>query len=304
MSTIPEPGGSAERPEPRLLPLASLLGDLADDASARHDAHTKGIARGPVSGLASLDRALGGVLEPGLHVLHGGPGVGKTAFALQLAATCGCPAMVVQTEMRALEVLRRIIARHTETYLGRLKSGEYAPEQILEKARATAKALPHLALADACDAYASRGWLRANALDVRGRADHVFLVVDSTNTWADSAGGDLTEYDRLGAALDSLRILAGQLGCPVLAIAERNRAGMKEGGLHAAAGNRAFEYSAESVLSLDVDDKDPAPTPDEKPIRLRIAKNRNGSAHGPTHPGLKLAFHGALQRFRELEPVR
>jgi replicative DNA helicase len=300
MSTIPEDGGSAERPEPRLLPLASLLDDLADDASARHDAHTKGIARGPVSGLPSLDRALGGVLEPGLHVLHGGPGVGKSAFALQLAATCGCPSMFVTTEMRPLELLCRAIARHTETYLGRLKSGEYDPDTVLKKASATVQALPQMAIADACDAYAPIPWLRSSALDVRGRAEHVLLILDSTNTWADGAGGDLTEYDRLGAALEALRLLAGRLNCPILAIAERNRISMKEGGLHAAAGNRAFEYSAESVIALDVDDKTPAPSPDEKVIKVGLPKNR----HGPAHPGLKLAFHGALQRFRDLEPVR
>src|SRR5207247_9827457 len=41
------------------------------------------------------------------------------------------------------------------------------------------------------------------------------------------------------------------LQCPVLAIAERNRAKMSVGGLDASAGSRRFEYGAESVLALN-----------------------------------------------------
>ena len=79
-------------PTPRLLPLSALLGEYEDDARSRWEARTKGLRRGPVSGLSGLDEAVGGALEPGLHVLHGGPGVGKTAIALQMAAACGFPA--------------------------------------------------------------------------------------------------------------------------------------------------------------------------------------------------------------------
>ena len=300
MATVPphSPGSEPPAQRPKLLPLASLLGELAEDAAARHDAHTRGIPRGPVSGLASLDKALGGVLEPGLHVVHGGPGVGKSAFGLQVATECGSPALLVTTEMRPLELLRRVIARTTGTYLGRLKSGEYAPEAVLAKAKEAIERVPQLVIGDACDAYADPEWLLDSAQIARGRERHLLVVVDSVHSWSEAARTELTEYDRLGAALDLLRALAGRLECPVLAVAERNRVNMREGGLHAAAGNRAFEYSAESVLSLDVDEKTPAPSAEEKVIKLVIAKNRNG----PAVPGLKLAFHGALQRFRDLEP--
>jgi replicative DNA helicase len=294
-------GSAAAAPQPRLLPLASLLDDLTDDAAARHDARTKGVARGPVSGLAALDRALGDVFEPGLHVLHAGPGVGKTAMGLQVAAECGFPALVLTTEMRPLELLRRVIARTTDTYLGRLKSGEYRPEDVRQKAQDAITKVPGLALADACDAYAGADWLRDAAKVVRGEAPHLLLVVDSVHSWSEAARErELTEYDRLDVHLSLLRALAGELRCPVLAIAERNRVSMREGGLHASAGNRAFEYAAESVLSLDVDEKTPAPAPDERVVRLTIAKNRNG----PARAGIKLAFHGALQRFRDLEAER
>jgi replicative DNA helicase len=286
------------RTVPRLLQLGQLLGEWEADARAAFDARTKGIPRGPVSGLASVDDALGGVLHPGLHIVHGGPGVGKTAIGLQVAGTCGVPALYVTAEMRPLELLRRITARVTGTYLGRLNSGELSPEDSLAKAREAIAAAPDLALADATDAWASPEWLRQAALAVRGDGRHVLVVVDSIHSWSEASGVDLPEYDRLNAAIGALRALAGQLGCPVLGIAERNRASMAGGGLNAAAGSRKFEYTGESVLDLALDEKGaPPPGVGETAVVLHVAKNRNGAAG----KRLRLAFNGALQRFTDLE---
>jgi replicative DNA helicase len=116
------------------------------------------------------------------------------------------------------------------------------------------------------------------------------------HSWADGGPDVLDEYERLNAGLAALRTVAGQLGCPVLAVAERNRLSMKSGGLSASAGSRKFEYGAESVWDLSVPEKDAPPVaPDETPVVLHVAKNRNGAA-GRRVP---LVFHGALQRFAE-----
>src|SRR4051794_21962781 len=82
-------------PAPRLLRLRDLAVDLAADAEARHAARAAGTPLGPVTSLPRLDDRLGAALPPGLHSLHGQPGVGKTAFLLQVAAQCGCPALFV-----------------------------------------------------------------------------------------------------------------------------------------------------------------------------------------------------------------
>jgi hypothetical protein len=120
-------------------------------------------------------------------------------------------------------------------------------------------------------------------------------VVDSVHSWAEAVPGDLNEYDRLNMAIAALRGLAGALGCPVLAIAERNRASMASGGLNAAAGSRRFEYGGESVWDL-AGEKDARPdATGELPVTLTIVKNRNGSPGRRIH----LRFNGALQRFAE-----
>ena len=290
--------GTASRAQaPRLLHLGQLVGEWEADARAAFDARTKGIARGPVTGLKSLDDVLGGVLQVGTHVVHGGPGVGKTAFALQVSRTSGVPALYITAEMRPLELCRRLTASVTETFLGRLKSGEMSPEDSVAKFRQACAAAPQLVIADATDAFASPEWLRQAAAAVRGQSRHLLIVVDSVHAWADSSGVDLPEYDRLNAAVGALRTLAGQLSAAIIAIAERNRSSMSAGGLSASAGSRKFEYSGESVLDLSADEKAPPGPPNETPIVVHVAKNRNGAAGRR----LRLNFNGALQRFTDAE---
>lgn len=292
---------AAARPEPRLLSLGDLLDEWQDDAQAAHGARVNGTARGPVTGLRSLDAALGGVLAPGVHILHAEPGIGKTALALQIAATCGVPALYLTAEMHCLELFKRITARETGTYLGRLKSGELTPEDSLDKARQAAAAVPHLTLADATAAFATLDWLTGAARVARGAAPHVLVIVDSVHSWAAGSPAALDEYVALNAALDTLRQLAGRLNAPCLGIAERNRASMREGGLSASAGSRRFEYGSESVLELAKEDPDKAGplAAGETPVSLRLAKNRHGSAGTK----LRLTFNGALQMFTDRGPV-
>ena len=281
----------------RLERLGDLLGALEEDAASAHDAYVSGTPRGPVTGLKTLDRELGGALAAGTHVLHAGPGAGKTALALQVAATCGFPALYVSAEMSALELLRRHTARVTATYLGRYKTGELAPSEVVALARIAAAEAPLLALADATRSFASAAWLQDIAAAVRGEARQVLVVVDSLHSWSGGMAGDADEYSRLGAALGALRGLAGILDSPVLIISERNRSGMKSGGMSAGAGHRGIEYGAESLWELDRDEDAAGGPAGEVDVTLKIAKNRNGS------PGKKvsLRFHGALQRFREAD---
>ena len=288
-------GVSDERP--RLVRLASLLEEWQLDAEAAHVAYTTGTPRGPITSLPSLDRELGGALAPGVHVLHAGPGVGKTAFALQVAAVSPFPALYLTAEMSALELFRRVTARVTSTFLGRLRSGELEPEASLALARRAAAAAPLLTLADATQAWAPPEWIMQTAELVQGDASHLLLVVDSIHSWAEFEPEGVAEYDALNAGLAALRRIARTLVCPIVAIAERNRPSMKDGGISAAAGSRKFEYGGESVLSLSRDKDATGDAAGDMAVTLMIEKNRNGA------PGkkIKLLFNGALQRFREAD---
>ncbi len=282
-------------PSPQLCRLSDLLSAWEHDAQAAYEAHQGNTARGALSGFKTLDRELGGCFSAGLHILHGQPGSGKTAFALQVAASCGCPCLFLSCEMSPLELLRRHTARVTGTYLGRLKSGELAPAESLALAKRACGQVPLLALADGTRAYASPSWLRDAALATRGEERHLLVVVDSVHSWAEGAGIDASEYETLNAALLSLRQLSHILECPVLAVSERNRDSMKGGGLSAGAGTRKIEYGAETVLDLTRDMARRDDGAGEVEITLKLAKNRHGAA-GKELPFL---FHGAKQMFVE-----
>jgi replicative DNA helicase len=295
----PHDAHDAHAPRPKLVRFADVLEAFRADAEDAFNARVNGVSRGPVTGLRSVDDALGGVMQPGVHVLQAGSGVGKTAWGLQSAAECGAPALFVSCEMHLVELLRRHTARVTGTYLDRLKSGEFAPDDAVRLARRAAAAAPQLALVDGTQAHVSPDLLYDFALATRGTARHVYVVIDSVHSWVEKAPAGLTEYEALNAGLAALRTLASRLNCPILGIAERNRASMAAGGLSSSAGSRKFEYGAESVLGLSVDEGKDAPmlTPPQKPIKITIEKNRNGAC-GMT---LKAVFNGALQQFSDRE---
>ena len=283
-------------PRPQLCLMKDLLGAWEADAQSAFDARTQNRPRGPITGLGALDRELGGYWAAGLHIAHGAPGAGKTAFALQVAASCQCPCLYLTCEMAPLELLRRLTARATQTFLGRLKSGELRPDASLALARRGAASAPQLAMVDGTRAYASPSYLRECAQIVRGDAEHLLIVVDSLHSWAESAGASgATEYETLNVALMALKRAASELDCPILAIAERNRGAMQGGGLSAGAGSRKIEYGAETVLDLERAESAHQDAGGEVEVKAKLCKNR----HGAAGKSVKLKFNGALQLFSQ-----
>lgn len=293
---MPEPAPA----EPRLYSLLQLVEEACADAERRHEARAHNLPLGPVSGLPRLDRELGGAFTVGLHVLTAAPGAGKTALALQVACSCGCPALYLTAEMAPLELLRRIAARVTGEYLGRFRSGELPPERARDLFEQAAASAPMLAILDATTAPVAPKTLPDFAQASRRLAaenPHLLLVVDSVHAWARGWKAEAAEYDALNFALAELREVAQKLGAAVLAIGERNRAN-PSGGLSATAGTRVFEYGSETLLGLDRE-KDARPDANGVlEVKLTMEKNRNGIP-GKT---LELRFMGACQRFTEAGP--
>lgn len=301
--------GEDARPANSELPPVYPFGDLAAawlaDAEAARAACLAGVPRGPVTGFLALDAALGGYLENGVHVLHGEPGTGKTNLALQIAVQCGAPALFVTTEMSPLVLARRIVARVTGTFLGKLKGGTLSPEAMAEHFAKAAAACPRLAILDATESHADPETVKLRAelwRDVH-RAASCLVIVDSLHTWAAgrpaaSDGYLLTEYESVNRAVADLQRLAAALHSPVLAVGERNRAGMKDGGQSSARGSGRIEYGVHTVLSLNREEDGGEWKPDaagEYAVNLKLAKNREGD----TGRKLSFRFNGGLASFRE-----
>lgn len=288
---------------PRLYRLRDLLDALSEHAARLEHARATGQPMGPVTGIEQLDRQLCGCLQPGLHVLKGNTGAGKTAFALQVAANCQCPALYVSCEMSALELLRRHIARVTQTHLARMKDPGYdsditplTAEDIMHLAARAVDAAPQLVIVDSTRrrAFAPPDYLieQARLLRQDFEAEHVLIVIDSLHSWARGIEGE--EYARLEAAIDELEGVAADLDCPILCIAEQTKKANEapESGALASAGHRAIGYGSESVITLNASDEGPNGL-GETSVRLKLDKNRNGARCKAIH----LKFHGSFQRF-------
>ena len=286
-----------DAPKPRLWPLDSLGTELLNDARELHEAHTTGQPRGPLTGLKKLDQEIGGALpKDALTMILGNTGAGKTAFAGQIVARCGCPAVYLTTEMTPVELLRRHVARESSTFLGRLKSGELSPSEVGRLVGSTAQKLAHLKILDGTTAYASPSYLTQVVIEAKGDAKHAVLVVDSLHTWARGGESRLGEYEVLNYHINSLVGLSKIARCSVVIICEQNRAAMKEGASgnpNAGAGTRFIEYSAD--LLLDLEAKKDTNGAGERDVTLTLGKNRNGAAGKK----IELRFNGALQRFDE-----
>ncbi len=283
--------------QPGRVPVYGLaeLARAAEDVAARAEAaRLAGRQLGPTTGIGGLDAAIGGFLSPGLHQLTGNTGSGKTALALQVAATCGAPACYFSVEMPPVELFYRLAARITGAYLGRFRGGELDAGARAQFFAATVAACPQLWIADATEVPATLDQIAEVVADIRGD-DAPLVVIDSIHEWAATvAPPGLSEYESLNGALAAVRNFARSEGVAVLGPSERNRASMT-GGLNAAAGTRKFEYGAHTVLDLDVDEK-AVEGNWPRLVTLAIQKNRSGSA------GQKIAleFDGRVQTYTEV----
>ena len=230
-------------------------------------------------------------------------------MVLQIAATCGTPALFVSCEMSPLELLRRITARVTGTFLSRIRSGELPPADAMALARRAVDACPSLAVIDATggnspsvehlhEAVASVRAManRAVGAERQALAEGAVLVIDSGHAWAAGLrGASMPEYDRLNEAIGGLHALSGASRIAILVTAERSRASMKSDGMSSTAGTRTWEYRAETVVAMDDDETGATSGPGVKLIKLKMSKNRNGST-----AEFRLGFRPAMMTFKEV----
>jgi archaellum biogenesis ATPase FlaH len=253
---------------------------------------------------AGLSKLMDG-LQAGLYCLHGQPGTGKSAFALQVAAQVDAPALYVSAEMAAKELIRRMAARITRTPRRKLMSGTLDPAEEMELLRRTMEVVGKIRIVDAASEPADVPFIVEQVREMREQDPdkHMFVIIDSLHSWVGGIAADeqdVTEYEAIGDGIRALRSLSDKYNIPVLFLAERNRMSMKEGGLSAVAGSRAAEYRSDVVMSLDwVEyDKDDKTDHSNDPVRevtLTVHKNR----FGPNGARVGYMFTGDTQSFSE-----
>ena len=246
--------------------LADAIGDIAQ---ARKHGNTLGLS----TRLPILDRETGGFFNGDLTILAARPSIGKSAFALELAARIaenGKRILIVSLEMTAKQIAHRFLNRETGIPVRRMQSGELTQEQELrlEQARDTLRGWQIKAFV-ASNATLARIRARARVQLAQDGLD--LLVVDYLGL-VSHPQSRLSSYERTTAISRELKGLAIELNRPVLALAQLNREAAKAGlpSLEHLRDSGAIEQDADNVWLLHRENRD------ESDTKLIIAKQRQG----------------------------
>ncbi|HZZ83223.1 MAG TPA: replicative DNA helicase [Anaeromyxobacteraceae bacterium] len=267
-------------------PLLRALEDL--DAAQKRVAAGGSTITGVPTGLPTLDRNTLGLQPGALVILAARPSVGKTAFALTLAAhaavRCEKRVAFFSLEMPSEQLALRVLAAEAELDLLKLR------QQMLGTADW-----------DRIGAHAerissSRLWLddsflltpvelRAKCRKIKRESGLDLVVVDYLQLMhAPSDRASQSREQEIATISRSLKGLAKELQVPVLALSQLNRGVEKRKGKHEQPmlsdlrESGAIEQDADIVLFLHRpgDDQEERPRGDVEELQLIIAKQRQG----------------------------
>jgi replicative DNA helicase len=178
------------------------------------------------TGITRLDRLTGGLQRSDLVILAGRPGMGKTAFALNIAVHAASfhaqPVVVFSLEMSRDQLVRRMLASEAGVDQSLLRTGRLARsdwDRIIGAAGALTK-LPVFV-----DDSSAIGIMELRAKARRLKAEHGLglVVVDYLQLVRGRPDADNREQE-ISDISRSLKALAKELETPVLALSQLNRA--------------------------------------------------------------------------------
>lgn len=264
----------------------------ANEVDAILAACAAGKSLGLPSGLTSLDDCTGGFFPGELTVLGARPSIGKTALGMDLAtriASRGNPVLFVSLEMTGRQIAHRLLSRETGLPVKAIQQAALVGRegQMLEAAKqAMRDTPPPIKLLTAGKVTPQRIASRARIHKAQGGLS--LIVVDYLGL-LQSDQNHKTLYERVTALSRDMKLVAINLGVPVLLLAQLNRDGAK--GLPTLEHLRdsgAIEQDADNVWLLHRDDR---LTSDAS---LIVAKQRQGEIGT-----VDLSFDGASMSFSE-----
>lgn len=175
------------------------------------------------TGIADLDRLTGGLRGGKLVIIGARPGVGKTALALHIAAHVARhtgPVLIVSLEMDEAEITARLYAAETMTDVQLLESGKLDPDDWVRVTSAAAEMskLP-IRITTTCSTPMQ---VRREAHRIREQQGLAMVVVDYIQLMR-CDGKRSSRYEEVSEISRELKLLAMDLGVPVLALTQFNR---------------------------------------------------------------------------------
>ena len=260
-------------------------------------------AIGTPTGFTDLDEALVGFQDGELIIVAARPAIGKSAFSVCLTlnlAKRGIGSLLISLEMTKLEWSERMLCIESGCNGSKLKSGRGFDALELEMLLDSAAKLSELPLRIDDRANQRVGQIAATARRARRKQDIGLLVIDYLQLiHADPGSANRNREQEVASITKSLKVLAKELGIPVVILAQLNRnlenredkrprlADLRESG--------SIEQDADKVLFLHRPSEfDPADRAGE--VDVIISKNRCGRSN-VTVP---MAWVAGATQFRDL----
>jgi replicative DNA helicase len=262
---------------------------------------------GVPTGFYDFDRMTSGMQAGDLIVLAARPSMGKTSLAVNIAEHVALreqlPVAVFSMEMSAAQLAVRIVGSIGRVDQGRLRTGKLLDEEWPRLTEAIEKLRTVSMHIDETPGL-KPGELRANARRLARKEGKLGLIVIDYLQLMSGSRGSGNEENRateLGEISRSLKALAKELQCPVIALSQLNRgveqrpdkrpmmSDLRESG--------AIEQDADVIMFIYRDDYYNKESKEPGVAEIIIAKQRNG----PTGT-CKLAFIKPLTKFENLAP--
>lgn len=261
--------------------------------------------QGVQTGFIDVDKLFCGLRGGDLIILAARPAVGKTSFAMNLAANAakiGSTVVLFSLEMSSVQITQRIIASEAQVPLHRLRSGQLSEADMLAivnaEAGLTAKNTLYIDDSPSLTITELRTKARRLFRDVKSG----LIIVDYLQLMQPLIPRPNARQVEVAEISRGLKVLAKELDVPLIALSQLSRSidqrGDKRPMLSDLRESGSIEQDADIVMFLDRSTSEAEAESDKRPdlgeAELIVAKHRNG----PTRD-IKLAFNGDYTKFTD-----
>ncbi len=261
---------------------------------------------GVTTGFKDLDEMTSGLQPSDLVIVAARPSMGKTAFAMNLVESvlikADKPVLVFSMEMPADSILMRMISSLGMINQTRVRSGKLEEDDWprLTSAVSMLKDRP-LYIDDTAGLSPTEVRSRARRVAREIKQDFGMIMIDYLQLMQipGSTEGRTAEISEISR---SLKALAKEMNCPVVALSQLNR------GLESRTDKRpmnsdlresgAIEQDADVIMFIYRDEYYNEDSPDKGLAEIIIGKQRNGPIGK-----IKLSFQGQYTKFNDLSHV-
>lgn len=284
--------------------IKDVLADSFDRLDALHK--DKQQLRGVPTGFKEMDRLLAGLQRSDLIILAARPSMGKTSFAMNIAAHVaikeGIPVGIFSLEMSKEQLIDRLLASESGIDSWKLRTGNLEDKDFekLNRAMGVMAEAP-IFIDDSA---------MANALEMRTKARRLqtehglgLIIIDYLQLMSGRASSDGSRVNEISEISRSLKGLARELDVPVIALSQLSRAveqrhpqipqlsDLRESG--------SIEQDADVVMFIYREDYYNKESERRNISDVLVRKHRNG----PTGD-VELFFSPELMLFRSLDRKR